>query len=325
MKVPPNYQITPEILELISKINSYKIFFSSIKINVLIKNKLQRISLLKSSLFSARIEGNPLNLTEIETTSNKEKKIEIVNILKATKFIEKSFKGEEKITKKNILRFHSIVMKELSPEAGRFRREMGAIFNQAGIAIYLAPPPEKISLLIENLINYIKNSQERFSIIKALITHLVFEKIHPFIDGNGRVGRLLIYAVLKINNDDFSFFVPFEEYLDKYKSDYYYFLDQGLKDTNGYLIFMLKAFINQLEKTKEEIVQEINKKEIIFLPPRQEEITQIIKDQRTVSFDFICRRFLKIPKRTLRYDLKKLVDKKLIIKIGKTKGSFYKI
>jgi len=67
----------------------------------------------------------------------------------------------------------------------------------------------------------------------------------------------------------------------------------------------------------------MNKKEMILLPPRHEEILNIIKNHRLVSFDFIRRRFLKVPQRTLRYDLKRLVDKQLVVKIGKTKGSYY--
>lgn len=60
-----------------------------------------------------------------------------------------------------------------------------------------------------------------------------------------------------------------------------------------------------------------------MLPPRQEEIYNIIKDHKIISFDIIRRRFLKVPERTLRYDLKKLQDKNLVKKIGSTKGSFY--
>jgi len=158
----------------------------------------------------------------------------------------------------------------------------------------------------------------------ALISHLIFEKIHPFIDGNGRVGRLLISAILKAKKYKNYFSVPFEEYLDNHRSDYYYFLDIGLKSTNDYLIFMLKAFLEETEKLKRTIDIEKESKTPL-LPPRQEEIYLIIKDHKIVSFDNIYRRFLKVPKRTLRYDLKKLAEKKLIVKIGKTKGSYYRI
>lgn len=87
---------------------------------------------------------------------------------------------------------------------------------------------------------------------------------------------------------------------------------------------MLEAYLNQLETLKRQLEEEAVKKQE-FLSPRQEEIVNIIKDHHVVSFDMIGRRFLKIPKRTLRYDLKKLVDKGLIEKRGETRGRYYRI
>jgi len=100
----------------------------------------------------------------------------------------------------------------------------------------------------------------------------------------------------------------------------------GLRETNEYLTFMLHSFYEKAELVKKTIHQEISKgKEVLLLPPRQEEIYFIIKDHRMVSFDFLKRRFLKVPGRTLRYDLKKLQDGGYVMKVGKTRGSFYTI
>lgn len=323
MKIPPKFQITPEILGLISKIDSYRLFFKDKKIPQQIKNNIQRVSLLKSSVYSARIEGNPLTPEDFEITKDSEKKIEVHNILKTAQYIERAMSNQQKLDEEFILKIHSLIMMNLSPDAGIFRKEISAIFNQAGIAVYTTPPPEKIRMLIAKLIKYVNSKDEIFPLIKAFISHLVFEKIHPFIDGNGRVGRLLVFTIIKTEKHDFGLFVPFEEYLDNHKSEYYYYLDTGLKDTLGYLIFMLKAFYHQVEDLKKRIEHE-EKKQII-LSPRLEEIFYIIRDHKTVSFNFIKRRFRKIPDRTLRYDLKKLTEKNLIFKIGKTKGSFYKV
>lgn len=326
MKIPPQYTITPEILELIAKIDANRIFFSSVKIPKPLKENIQRISILKSSLFSARIEGNPLTLEEFDTNpSDEQKKIEVFNILSAISFINKNIKQGNKITEKNILDLHKIVMDNLSGEKGVFRNEMGAIFNMAGVAVYLSPPPKEVPVLIDKLLEYSNSDLEKFPIINTFISHLIFEKIHPFIDGNGRVGRLLVFLILKSKNQNFEITIPFEEYLDLHKYEYYYHLDNGFKDPKGYLLFMLEGFYQQTEKTKQFLEAELEKDEIIFLPPRQEEIFNIIKDHVVVSFDMIRRRFLKVPERTLRWDLKKLLDMNLIIKSGKTKGSFYKV
>ena len=322
MKIPPEYTITPRILELISKIEALKLYFSTLKLTPSIKERIQRVSLLKSSLFSARIEGNPLELVNFESGED-EKKLEVFNIENAIKLIESASFGA--VSKELLLKLHKYVLKNISPDAGHFREEPSAIFNPAGVAVYISPSPPKIHKLLNNLLGYVNSDSEKFPLVAAFIAHLIFEKIHPFLDGNGRVGRLLIGTILKLKKWDFTFSIPFEEYLDEHKNEYYLHLDKGMRETNQYLIFMLEAFLYQLEKIKEQIEEEIIKKQALFLPPRQEEIINIIKDHTVISFDTIKRRFLKIPERTLRYDLKKLVDKGLIETSGQTRGRYYRI
>lgn len=249
--------------------------------------------------------------------------MEVFNIEKATHFI--ATKNIKEITKDFIIELHRLVLKDLSSDAGKIRCEVSAIFNPAGFAVYMPPPSSDINKLLGELFSYIKNDSKDFPLITAFISHLIFKKIHPFIDGNGRVGRLLIGAVLKVKCWDFNFTVPIEEYLDNNKKEYYYYFDTGLHQTNDYLIFMLSGFLNQIDKTLEIIKNDLEKEEQVFLPPRQEEIFNIIKDHNIASFDTIKRRFLKVPARTLRYDLKKLADLDLIEKTGATRGVYYRI
>lgn len=330
MKIPPHYTITPEILDTIAKIDANRYFFLALNIPPNLKTKIQRVSLLKSSLFSARIEGNPLTLEEIkmpeddsQKTTNQQKRIEVSNILNAINFIDREINCKNKINKTFILNLHKKIMDRLYSSPGIFREETGAIFNHDGKAVYVPLSPIRVNILIGKLLYFANSQKEKFPLINALLVHLFFEKIHPFIDGNGRVGRLLIYMILKTKQYDFGFMIPIEEYLDEHRDDYYYYLDIGLRKPEEYLLFMLNAFLIKTEEIKVTIAKEIGKK-IIYLPPRQDEILNVIKDHTIVSFDFIKRRFLMVPERTLRYDLKKLNDANLIIKIGKTKGSYYR-
>lgn len=326
MDIPPSYKITPQILELIAKIDANLIYLSSMSLSNSINNKIQRISFLKSSLYSARIEGNPLLLEQINSQDdeNNEKK-EVFNLLKAAEFIKSNIKVLSVISSKILLTLHSIIMTGLPDQANSFRQKPGAIFNQAGVAVYITPSPVKIPQLIKKLLNYCNLSKEKFPLVNAFIAHLIFEKIHPFLDGNGRVGRLLIYAILKSKQKINSLFIPFEEYLDKHKEEYYFYLDKGLSKPNDYLIFMLEAFYAQTNEVRLMVEDELKKDRTTLLTPRQEEIFNIIKDHGTVSFDRVKRKFLNVPARTLSYDLKKLLNKKLVIKIGETKGTYYKI
>jgi len=324
MKIPPIYSVDTKMVELIAKIDANRQLIISLSPSPDIIQNIQRVSLLKSSLFSARIEGNPLKLDDLNIADKKKEKKEIINIIQASKYIQSEYNSKA-IDLQLIKKLHQLVMNDLIAFPGSFRREMGAIFNQAGVAIYVPPSPLHIQNLLDKLIEFINSKKERFPLIAGFLAHLVFEKIHPFIDGNGRVGRLLIPAIFKVYGYDYGLIIPFEEYLDDHKNDYYYFLDTGLKQTNDYLLFMLEAFYSQTEKIIGLLKSELDNRNKIYLPPRQEEILQIVKEHNVVSFDFIRRRFLKIPARTLRWDLKKLIDIKLIIKIGKTKGSYYSV
>jgi len=212
MKIPPDYKITSEILRLISKVNANLMYLSSLTIPKELKQKIQRISLLKSSLFSARIEGNTATLeTFSKNESEQEKNKEVFNILKTNNFLEKTVKNNFTISKKFIYNLHSMVITGELSKTKNFRNEMGAIFNEAGIAVYLSPPPTQISDLINQLIEYINSNVEKFPLVCALVSHLIFEKIHPFVDGNGRVGRLLIFSILKARGYGESYLIPFEK------------------------------------------------------------------------------------------------------------------
>ena len=323
MLIIPEYVVSYELISLISKIEAYYQLFLSFDIPSLVFERIRRTSLLKSSLFSARIEGNTLNMEELQTTSEVQKKKEIFNIIEAHKFVEKNITKSRPVTIELIQELHHIVLHDLHANAGQLRLEIGAIFNQSGEAVYLSPPPEKIKPLLYELLTYVNSDREKIPLVTAMIAHLAFEKIHPFIDGNGRVGRLLIDMVLRSKGYSFNIPIPFEEFLDDNKTQYYSAIDRGLRNPDNYLFFMLDAFHKQAEKVKDELFVLLKKKETIWLPSRQEEIFQIIKEHKIISFDFLRRRFLKIPPRTLRYDLKKLADAKLIVKIGKTRGSYY--
>ena len=322
MQIPPRYEVTPKMIGIIAKIDANREFIASINPPKIVIEKIHSASLLKSSLYSARIEGHTATFEELD--EKKQEQLEIFNILKTIRYIKRQVKKNTKINKTFVSRLHSLAMQGISGEAGRFRTESTAIFNQAGVVIYLPPPPIKVSEHILALCTFINGKYEQFPLVNAFITHLIFEKIHPFLDGNGRVGRLLVYAIFQSKGYDFGMHIPFEEYIDNHKQDYYYALDIGLQDPNEYLVFMLEAYYAQTENIKKLLLSEQNSPAVL-LPPRQEEIYRIIRDHKTISLDFISRRFMKVPKRTIRYDLKKLVDAGLVAKIGQTRGVIYTV
>lgn len=325
MLIPPKYVLTPKISQLLSSIESSKEVINSMILPLEVEQNFRRRSTLKSSLFSARIEGNDLTLETLKNPSKTQKRMEVFNILKALNWIfERKFKD---LNSKDILTLHSMSMEGLieKQDLGKFRVNMEAIFNSAGIAIYLPPRPSQVLPLLNKLLTYINSSKESLAPVKAVVAHYIFEKIHPFLDGNGRIGRLLIQAVLQKEGYGMKGLLSLEEFLDNHRAEYYRSLEDVERDITDYIEFMLEAIATASIEAKDEVLKKDDLKIEDFLLPRRGEILQIIKEQKLVSFDQIRRRFLDINERTLRYDLKKLQDQGLIRKRGATKGVYYEM
>jgi Fic family protein len=292
-----------------------------------IEESFRHKSLLKSSLFSARIEGNRLEIEEIENiqnnTSRSREKKEVFNILQALKWIH-SIPSKKIITVKTILKLHKFVMNGLSADVGHFRNEPSAIFTTGGIAIYMTPPPSELPTLINNLLATIKTGKDHV-VIKSAIAHFAFEKIHPFLDGNGRVGRLLSAYILKSLGYGFRGLVVIEEYISNHREEYYDLLAVAKKDITDFVEFFLRAVLESTEKAIEELQNTKEEKATDSLLPRRQEIIAIIKDHKMVSFDFIRRRFYKIPDSSLHYDIRMLIKKGFIKKLGDTRGALYEL
>ena len=326
MNIPPPYTLNKNIVILLQQIERLKTEFDLFPQDILLEKYTRRKSILKSAVYSARIEGNPKTLEEVSTQSiknSKEKhKRELWNLVRTLEFVLKhSWKKDVSID--DIKNLNAMVLNDLSPEAGILRGEPSAIFNQAGIAIYVCPPPQEIKDLLNQLLHYVNEDNEPFAPVKAALTHHAFEKIHPFLDGNGRVGRLLIHLLLKKWKFDLRGLVAFEEYFDQERTAYYDLLAMRKND----ITFFVEFFLQSLKVSFKDAVKaqarpgKTNKEEL--LPPRRYEILRIIKDHRQVSFDFVRRRFMAVSDRLLRYDFKKLQDAEFIKKRGVTKGAIY--
>jgi Fic family protein len=325
MKIPQKYQLNPTITLLLQKIEKLKTQIEMHTNNKHLEKIVHTKSLLKSAVYSARIEGNLKTINEVSVSSIKNAKdkenIELENLYKALEFVTSESWGKN-LTLDDIKTIHSLVMAGLSAQAGSLRTERSTVNNQAGIVVYLCPPPSKLTKLLENWLLYVNDKNDPFIPIKVALAHYSFEKIHPFTDGNGRVGRLLVHLVMKKWLYDFKGLLAFEEFLNNRRSDYYDLLNLQHSDITPFVEFFLEGFAKSLDKTLKQLSQPERKAEQLLLP-RRLEILETIRDHRQVSFDFIKRRFYAVSDRLLRYDLKKLQDAGFILKRGVTKGCVY--
>lgn len=325
MKV--KFNKTENISKLLVEIEALRIVFETLPILPHIEENLRREAILKSSLFSARIEGNSLTLEQVRLTTHTPQKRdiakrEIFNLLKAYRYVYMG-KIPKKVSVKLICQLHKMVTEGINPEAGQLRNGPGAIFNQAGVAIYLAPPHRQVPKMLKDLVN-IANIPSYPLAVNSATVHFRFEKIHPFADGNGRVGRLLSAYILKNGGYGFKGLVSFEEFIDKNRDLYYRSLEQE-NDITEFVEFFLESLASQAKLTLDKLKEKDRELPEDNLLPRRKEILNVIRDHPFCSFDLIRRRFLPVNPKTLHYDLNQLQLQGFVQKVGVSRGSVYKV
>lgn len=316
MKLNQLCRINPRIQSLLNTLEGHKTAFHLIPINPDLSIEFRRHSLLGSARFSAKIEG-------IESSADRQHKQAIQNLVKTYTWLYHE-PTSRKIDLDLIKLLHSKSHHNLSSDAGQFRSEQSAIFNPAGVAIYLTPPPQEIRSLLTTWQEQITVTQYH-SVVQAVISHYQFEKIHPFLDGNGRVGRLILAQQLRQSDFDFSGLLSLEEQIDASREDYYYHLQNEGKDLTPFVEYVLTLMTKSATKVLSKIAHPQSPKHLSNLLPRRQELLNIIADHTPCSFDFIHRRFMAIPPSTLRFDLLQLQKQNLIRKLGNTRGALYSV
>ena len=216
----PPYEITPEILKLITSI-SEKIG----EINATYLNrpspKLRKQNKIKTIHSSLKIEGN--SLTEEQITALLEKirvvgpKKDVVEVLNAIGIYENLHRYDPN-SEQSFLKAHQQLMKNLIDDAGKYRKQGVGIVKGSKVE-HLAPPFENVAFLMKDLFEYLKNSDE-IALIKSCVFHYEMEFIHPFLDGNGRMGRLWQTLILMEKYPIFEF-LPFETMISIDQEKYY--------------------------------------------------------------------------------------------------------
>lgn len=147
----------------------------------------------------------------------------------------------------DLLKAHKLMMNELVPESGKFRSGGVGVFDGT-ILIHMAPPAEFVPEHIHNLFAWYQQS-ELHPLIKSAIFHYEFEFIHPFADGNGRMGRMW-HSLLLGKWKELFFWLPIEELIRSRQKEYYDALGAADKqeDSAGFVELMLEIIRDSLEK-----------------------------------------------------------------------------
>ncbi len=245
----PPYQVTSEILKLISSIST-KIGQINAKFLDKPSPQLRKENKIKTIHASLSIEGNTLSEDQITALLENKGVVgpikdvsEVMNAIKVYDQLE-SFNP---ISKKSFLQAHKLLMSGLIDSPGKFRTKGVGVVAGNKVA-HLAPPAENVTGLMSNLFDYLKSDE--IALIKSCVFHYEVEFIHPFIDGNGRMGRLWQTLILKQEYPIFEY-IPFENMIHKTQQEYYQALSASDKagDSTPFLQYMLTVIDESLFKT----------------------------------------------------------------------------
>ncbi len=247
MSYKPPYKINTKMLDYISKIMK---IIGEITAQSKLSNKplLRKTNKINSIYSSLAIENNSLTKDEVRGIINgklvvgpKRDILEVQNAIKCYDDILKINPFDEG----ELLKYHKIMMQGLVDDAGKFRNRGEGVFDGDKV-IFVAPPKEKVPYLISNLFEYLNDVDENI-LIKSCVFHYEFEFIHPFSDGNGRMGRLFQTCLLKTEEKIFAH-LPIETIIKERQVEYYNAIHISNQNGNSdvFIEFMLDAIYETL-------------------------------------------------------------------------------
>ena len=318
IKMKPPYDINSNILKLITSI-SEKIG----EVNASFLNKpspkLRKQNKIKTIHSSLKIEGNKLTeeqitaILENNSVIGPQKDIkEVLNAIQIYENLEQFSPDSEK----SFLKAHQILMSNLIEKAGKYRNQGVGIVKGSKVE-HLAPPFENVPFLMKNLFDYLKNSAE-IELIKSCVFHYEMEFIHPFLDGNGRMGRLWQTLILMEKYPVFEY-LPFETLISKDQEKYYSALSES--DKSGKSTKFIEYMLNVIDISLSELLKFNNR--TLFEKDRLDYFVSLNKIEFTRK-DYMDV-FKDISSATASRDLKNGVKKNIFVKIGEKNKTKYRL
>lgn len=309
LSMKPPYDITPKILKLITSISEK---LGEINATYLSKQspQLRQQNRIKTIHSSLQIEGNTLTEEQITALIENKRVIgpekDVLEVLNAIKLYE-NLEKYKFYSDKSFLKAHKELMNGLIQSPGKYRTK-GVGIVKGNIVEHIAPPAENVPYLMKDLFEYLKDSEE-LTLIKSCVFHYEMEFIHPFIDGNGRMGRLWQTLILMSEYPVFEF-LPFQTLISQTQNEYYNSLamcDKLGKSTIfiEYMLGVIDKSLSSLLDYNNRIFKDIDRLEY-FIKLGAKEFTR--KDYMNT--------FKNLSSATASRDLKKGLELKLFESIG---------
>jgi len=342
----PRYTITNKILTHIGIIEACREVIKNAPLLPYYEKQFQKDALVRQVHFGTHIEGNELNIDQAEKVMEggnvvaRERDIqEVLNYRHVMEYIGKGEgeRGKEKVDENFIKYLHTLTVNKLLEEekSGHYRSTQVVVKNsRTGEVSFTPPPAVEVRFQMQELEDFINSKVDMHSVLKSGAFHYEFVRIHPFVDGNGRVARALSTFILYKDGYDIRKFFSLEEYFDTEANRYYVAL-QSVKNHDGDLTHWLEYFTQGLAIELSKIKDKVEKISIdgklreklggkpLLLSDRQLKIIEFIQQVGFLQNQAFGTLFPMISEDTILNELKGLLNAGIIKKTGKTKGAKY--
>lgn len=322
----PPFTMNEEITNLIVEIGEYvgKITtYDAMRPNPILRRE-NRIKTIHSSL---AIEQNTLTLGQVTDVINGKR---ILGPPQDIREVKNAYEAYERVSSldpyrvKNLLLAHKIMMRGLVKEAGSFRS--GNVGVYAGTELIHAGTPAKyVPDLMQQLFLWLKQSKYH-PLVKSCIFHYEFEYIHPFADGNGRVGRLWQSLILQNWKEVFAW-IPVETLVYENQEEYYKVLHRADKagDSSKFVQFMLEMIcdaLKEISETSGDTNVAINV--AINVVTNEEKTVALLRQDGSMSANMLSAS-LRITQRQAQRILAKLKREGKILRHGANKNGYWEV
>jgi Fic family protein len=342
----PKYTITNKVLKNIGIIEASREVIDHAPLLPFYEKEFRKDALARAVHHGTHIEGNELDLAQAEKVMEGEDVAardrdiqEVINYRSVMERIGKSeaSDGIQTVNEEFIKELHQMTVEKILPpdKCGAYRKSQVVIKNSLSGEVTFRPPlPIAVPVQINELLEFINNMDEIHPVLKSGIVHYEFVRIHPFVDGNGRVGRALSTYVLFQKGYDIRKFFSLEEYFDKDAASYYTALQSVEKkgeDLTEWLEYFTEGLAIELSKIKNKIerisIDAGLKQKLggqpLLLSDRQLKIIEYIQKTGFLQNQVFKSLFPMVSEDTVLNELKVLLKAGIVKKSGKTKGAKY--
>ena len=352
----PKFTISAKVLANIGQIEASRAVINRAPLIPSYEKSFQEDALLRTVHFGTRIEGNELSLSQAaqvmagqDILAGRRDVQEVINYRNVVNFIEKlvrekkAGRGEITYQEKDLAAIHRLVTERILPEekSGEYRKTQVIVRSLSGGVVFRAPPAVEVPYLVKSFFKFLNSGEGRqiHPVLKAGLAHYVLVAIHPFIEGNGRSTRAFANLILFAEGYDIRRLFSLEEFFDKNLADYYAFLkrtsdqdeDLGKRDLTEWLEFFSYALAVELGRIKEEIerlsVDGRLRRRLggrqVSLSSRQVRLMEYINSRGGITMAAARSLLPMVSEDTVLRELQDLREKKVIRKVGKTKGAKY--